>query len=57
MPGMSGTDFARRIHEERPEAKVLVISGYAEMGGITADLPRLTKPFRSDDLAQSLASL
>jgi YesN/AraC family two-component response regulator len=57
MPGMSGTDFARRIHEERPEAKVLVISGYAEMDGITADLPRLTKPFRSDDLAQSLASL
>jgi CheY-like chemotaxis protein len=57
MPGMSGTDFARRIHEERPKAKVLVISGYAEMDGIAADLPRLTKPFRSDDLAQSLAGL
>jgi PAS domain S-box-containing protein len=57
MPGMSGTDFARKIHEERPKAKVLIISGYAEMDGIAADLPRLTKPFRSDDLAQSLASL
>jgi CheY-like chemotaxis protein len=57
MPGMSGADLARKVREEHPSAKVLMISGYAEVEGIAADLPRLTKPFRSTDLAQSLSKL
>jgi hypothetical protein len=35
----------------------LVISGYAESDGINANLPRLTKPFRSADLAAKLLKL
>ena len=57
MPGMSGTDLARKIHESRPDLPVLVISGYAEVDGIAADLPRLSKPFRKDELSASLGAL
>ena len=57
MPGMSGTDLARRIRAERLSVKVLIVSGYAETVGVASDLPRLTKPFRNADLAASLAAL
>jgi PAS domain S-box-containing protein len=57
MPGLSGTDFAVQLRSERRAIKVLVVSGYAETAGIASDLPRLTKPFRSADLAVSLAAL
>ncbi len=57
MPGMSGADLARAVHAERPGTPVLVVSGYAESEGIAPDLPRLSKPFRTDELAGSLAQL
>ncbi len=57
MPGMSGTDLARTLKADRPDLKVLIVSGYAETAGIAPDLPRLTKPFRKDDLAVSLSEL
>jgi CheY-like chemotaxis protein len=57
MPGMSGTDLARQVRETRPEVSILVVSGYAESEGIEPDLPRLTKPFRKDELATALANL
>ncbi len=57
MPGMSDTDLARKIRESRPDLPVLVISGYADVDGIASDLPRLTKPFRKDELTASLAAL
>jgi CheY-like chemotaxis protein len=57
MPGMTGSDLARSLRELRPGVPVLIISGYAESEGIEPDLPRLTKPFRRDELVASLASL
>jgi FixJ family two-component response regulator len=57
MPGMSGTELAGLLRVERPSIKVLIVSGYAEVDGIAPDLPRLTKPFRSVDLASSLTGL
>jgi len=57
MPGMTGTDLARALRDHRPDIPVLGVSGYAEVEGIAADLPRLTKPFREDELAASLAAL
>ena len=57
MPGMNGIDLARIIRSERPGVKILLVSGYAETEGIAPDLPRLTKPFRSDELAESLAGI
>lgn len=57
MPGMTGADLAREARVLRPALPVLVVSGYAEVDGIAPDLPRLTKPFRSAELATSVAAL
>ncbi|MGZ2411816.1 PAS domain S-box-containing protein [Sphingomonas sp. F9_3S_D5_B_2] len=57
MPGLTGTELARAILNERPGTPVLIISGYAELDGIAPDLPRITKPFRRDELAANLAAL
>ncbi len=57
MSGMTGTDLARAVRSTRADLPVLLISGYAENEGIAPDLPRLTKPFRKDELAMSLAHL
>ena len=57
MPGMTGAELARAVRHRRPDAPVLVVSGYAEVDGIAPDLPRLTKPFRQADLAASIAEL
>lgn len=57
MPGMSGSGLAAEVRDSRPDTPVLVISGYAEVDGIASDLPRLTKPFRKDELAASLQAL
>jgi PAS domain S-box-containing protein len=57
MSGMDGTELAHLVRATRPGVKVLIVSGYAEDQGVDADLPRLTKPFRSADLAGKLADL
>jgi CheY-like chemotaxis protein/two-component sensor histidine kinase len=57
MPGMNGTDLARKVRTAHPDIKVLLVSGYAEAEGVAPDLPRLTKPFRNADLAACLAAL
>jgi PAS domain S-box-containing protein len=57
MPGMSGADLAHEVSIIRPGMPVLLVSGYADNEGVEADLPRLTKPFRKDELAASLAEL
>ena len=57
MPGLSGTDLALILAAERPGLPVLIVSGYAELDGLPADLPRLTKPFRQADLAECIGKL
>ena len=57
MPGISGTDLAGAARETYPELPVLIVSGYAEHEGLTPDLPRLTKPFRRDELAAAIAAI
>jgi PAS domain S-box-containing protein len=57
MPGMNGTDLARVVRSASPDVRVLIVSGYAEMEGIDADLPRLTKPFRNADLIAKLSEM
>ncbi|VWX52760.1 GAF domain-containing protein [Novosphingobium sp. 9U] len=54
MPGMSGTQLARDVLAAAPDTRVLVVSGYAALEDIAPDLPRLAKPFRSEDLAAAL---
>ncbi|WP_232283407.1 PAS domain-containing hybrid sensor histidine kinase/response regulator [Sphingomonas sp. PAMC 26617] len=57
MPGMTGVELAHALRETKPNLPVLIVSGYAETEGIVPDLPRLTKPFRSAELEESLATL
>ncbi|WP_139020733.1 PAS domain S-box protein [Bradyrhizobium sp. ORS 285] len=57
MSGMSGVELARIVLTTRPDAGVLIISGYAEAEGLAPDLPRLSKPFKSDELASVLAQV
>ena len=57
MPGISGTDLARQVRCSRPGTAILLVSGYAEREGLDPDLPRLSKPFRKNELATSLAQL
>ncbi len=51
MPGMNGTDLARKVIASHPKARVLVVSGYADTAAFAPDIPHLTKPFRVDDLS------
>lgn len=57
MPGMTGVDLARTLRESLPHLPVLIVSGYAEVEGISIDLPRLAKPFRRAELASSIAAI
>ena len=57
MPGMSGADLAREARLSSPGLPVLIVSGYAEVDGLAADLPRLVKPFRAGELAEKVAAL
>ena len=57
MPGIKGADLARAACDRAPGLKALVISGYAALDEIPADLPRLAKPFRLEELAASLGAL
>ena len=57
MPGMTGTDLAITIRQRSPATRVLIISGYADVDGISPDMQRLTKPFKQSDLAMSIEQL
>jgi PAS domain S-box-containing protein len=57
MAGMSGADLASEARALNPNLPILLVSGYAEVEGVAHDLPRLTKPFRSADLAATLSTL
>jgi CheY-like chemotaxis protein len=57
MPGMIGTDLAEAVISERPNVRVLIVSGYADSAGLRSNHLRLSKPFRKDELAASLSKL
>ena len=56
-PGMNGADLAREARAIEPTLPILIVSGYAEVDGVAPDLPRLTKPFRNAELAESISAL
>jgi PAS domain S-box-containing protein len=56
MPGLTGTDLAYALRARWID-RVLIVSGYAEDEGVSAELPRLTKPFRQTELAAALAGI
>jgi CheY-like chemotaxis protein len=60
MPGgMNGVELANTIREERPDLKLLYMSGYpsgvlAERSGTTLDAPLITKPYTREKLATAI---
>jgi len=59
MPGMDGVTLARLVRQERPQVKVILISGYSEdvaRDGIDPDqgISFLPKPFSLAQLAQAV---
>jgi two-component system, cell cycle sensor histidine kinase and response regulator CckA len=59
MPEMSGPEFARRLHGEHPEIKVVYMSGHSSdfarhSQGLEAGTFLLQKPFTLDSLARKL---
>jgi signal transduction histidine kinase len=58
MPGMSGTELARRIRQSWPELPVVLVTGYADLpNGSDPSLPRLNKPYRQQELGDLIAAL
>jgi PAS domain S-box-containing protein len=70
MPGMDGRELARRLRLARPEARVLLMTGYVDpvegaptaaspdaMSGWPGDGPMLHKPFTLDDLAERVRTV
>jgi PAS domain S-box-containing protein len=56
MPRMTGVQLAAEAMGERPEMKVILATGYAELSPEAgASLPRLAKPFTQDQLRHALA--
>jgi signal transduction histidine kinase len=58
MPGMTGTELAVHIRRSWPELPIVIASGYAELPGDgDLGLPRLSKPYRQQDLAMLVTRL
>ena len=56
MPGMNGAELSQKLHDVRPEMRVLFMSGYASSSDIPAEVQAngqelLTKPFEPEVLA------
>jgi CheY-like chemotaxis protein len=52
MPGMTGIELAMRIRELRPKLPIILATGYAELpDNPSPEIPRLSKPYRQEDLA------
>ncbi|HXC26583.1 MAG TPA: response regulator [Stellaceae bacterium] len=58
MPGMNGTELARRIRNSWPELPVVLVTGYADPpNGFDPLLPRLAKPYRQQELGDLISAL
>jgi CheY-like chemotaxis protein len=59
MPGMSGAETVRRLKVQRPDLKVLFMSGYTDdevvrRGIVSSAVPFIQKPFAPGGLAKSV---
>ncbi|MBT2133453.1 PAS domain S-box protein [Croceibacterium sp. LX-88] len=56
MPNMTGGELVEKAIEIRPDLKVIVVSGFADLPeGEELDRPRLSKPFTEFELARTIA--
>ena len=60
MPGMQGTELARRLVASRPGTRVLFMSGFDRgalgQAGLNGSLTFLAKPFTTEALSRAVRS-
>ena len=57
MPGLSGLDPIDAARRRKPRMPVLMVTGYADNGRESADVPRLQKPFLPAELVDRVQAL
>jgi PAS domain S-box-containing protein len=58
MPQMTGVELAAAIKAQHPTTQVVLATGYAELPAtVSAELPRLPKPFLQSDLARVIRAV
>jgi len=58
MPRMTGVQLLEIVAARWPGLPVILATGYAEIpGGLQVQVPKLSKPFTEQELAQVLASV
>ena len=62
MPGLNGVELARRIRDQSPGTKVVLMSGYAptdvaRIAGEESALPIIWKPFRAESLLRMIENV
>jgi CheY-like chemotaxis protein len=56
MPGMTGLQLADAARAGWPDLPIILVSGYAELNSRQAtELPKLSKPFREEDLIKAIS--
>ena len=58
MPQMNGVELVTRAQAVQPDAKAIIVSGYADLPqGVAFEVPRLSKPFTDLELAARLTDV
>ena len=58
MPGRTGADLIRALRKDADPLPVLLITGYINTSGdVPVDVPKLAKPYRSEELLSALAGV
>lgn len=56
MPNMTGTELARMIRQDWPDLPIVLATGYGDLpNSEDPGLPRLSKPYRQEELAATIA--
>ena len=60
MPGLSGPEMVERLHPQRPESKILYMSGHTDhplLSGPAMEATLIRKPFSPDELLRSIRQI
>src|SRR5216683_256714 len=58
MPGMTGVELSKHIRQAEPNMPIILATGYADLlAGDDPGLPRLSKPYRRNELETMLAAV
>jgi CheY-like chemotaxis protein len=57
MPNLNGVELIRRLRQERPDTRILAMSGQSVAPGMAADIPLLQKPFTPATLKERVSEI